>query len=192
MLSQAMVFDLKQTLVILARSPNVLRALLYQLPEEWTQKNYGSNTWSAHEVLGHLIWGERTDWIPRVRHILAAGDSVPFEPFDRNGHISLCQERNTNDLIDVFANERSANLDELTALSLTPALFVASVVVMFMAPPSASMRILIVLSLSTLALYIETMLRRLDEVAYVAATCCLLITFCYYMFITSLNAAISV
>lgn len=112
-------FELKQSFVILARSPDVFRALLHELPADWTHRNYGSNTWSAHEVLGHLIWGERTDWMPRVQRILASGNSAPFEPFDRDGHIPLCQKKSTRELIDIFASERSTNLEKLSALSLS-------------------------------------------------------------------------
>ena len=112
-------FDLKQSLAILSRTPAVLRALLQELPSEWTQNCYGPNTWSAHEVMGHLIWGERTDWMPRVRHILASGESVAFEPFDRQGHVQLCQEKSTKELIEIFSTGRSNNLEELRAMSLS-------------------------------------------------------------------------
>ena len=118
-LKQIMNFDLEQTIAILARSPDILRALVSDMSEEWTQKNYGANTWSAHEVLGHLIWGERTDWMPRLQQILAVGDAIPFEPFDRDGHTSLCEGSSTIEQLEIFANERSKNLEQLSDLSLS-------------------------------------------------------------------------
>ena len=73
--------NLPQTISLLTRTPDALRALLRDLPEAWTLRNEGENTWSAFDVLGHLIHGERTDWMPRARMILQFGESQPFEPF---------------------------------------------------------------------------------------------------------------
>jgi len=105
---------------ILARTPQVLRALLADLPEELARRNYGPGTWSPHDILGHLIHGERTDWIPRARHILEQGDAAPFEPFDRNGHAALCRESTLARLLDLFATERAASLAVLGSMALTP------------------------------------------------------------------------
>src|SRR5919198_3736474 len=75
--------NLEQTIALLSRTPATLNALLRDLPEEWTSRNEGENTFSAYDVVGHLIHGERTDWIPRMRRILGHGDTVPFDKFDR-------------------------------------------------------------------------------------------------------------
>ena len=89
-------FSLEESMPMLERTPRVVRSLLQFLPEAWTHRNYGANadgspTWSAQEIVGHLIWADQTDWLPRARHILEFGDSRPFEAFDRNGQRSLLQ-----------------------------------------------------------------------------------------------------
>jgi hypothetical protein len=93
---------------ILASTPLVIRTLLTGLPEEVQCADYGPETWSPHEVIGHLIHGEKTDWIPRVRLIMQSGDKVTFEPFDCNGHKGLCREKTTGELLDLFASLRAA------------------------------------------------------------------------------------
>jgi len=75
-------FDLGKALAILQRTPASLTALLNGLPDTWLTATEAEGTWSPYDVIGHLIHGERTDWILRTRHILA-GDKRPFEPFDR-------------------------------------------------------------------------------------------------------------
>ena len=82
-----MEFDLGHTISLLSRTPAVLDALLRDLPETWALRNEGENTWSAFDVVGHLIHGERTDWMPRARMILQSGEAQTFEPFDRWGHV---------------------------------------------------------------------------------------------------------
>jgi hypothetical protein len=75
-------FDLDHTMALLARTPATLNTLLRGLPEAWTHRNEGGDTWSAFDVVGHLIHGERADWIPRARRILEHGESKAFDPFD--------------------------------------------------------------------------------------------------------------
>jgi hypothetical protein len=111
-------FELDGSGQILARTPDVLRTLLDSLPEELVRTNYGPGTWSPHEVVGHLIHGERTDWMPRVRQIMTRGESVVFEPFDRNGHAGMCREQTTGELLQLFASLRQANLRDLRSMSL--------------------------------------------------------------------------
>lgn len=116
-----MEFSLDGTGTLLAATPRVLRALLGELPQWFVQTNYGPETWTPHEVIGHLIHGEKTDWMPRARLIMQAGDAVAFEPFDRNGHVALCLEKTTGELLDLFESLRIANLAELRSMSLKPA-----------------------------------------------------------------------
>jgi hypothetical protein len=116
-----MEFTLDGTGKILARTPRVLRTMLDGLPDEIVRANYGPATWSPHEVIGHLIHGEKTDWVPRTRLIMQAGQTVAFEPFDRDGHVALCREKTTGELLDLFESLRTANLTELRSLSLKPA-----------------------------------------------------------------------
>jgi hypothetical protein len=110
--------NLPQTVSLLARTPAALNALLLDLPETWTMRNEGENTWSAFEVVGHLIHGERTDWMPRARMILQFGESRAFEPFDRWGHLRESRGKCLEQLLDEFSRLRSENLSELRALNL--------------------------------------------------------------------------
>jgi hypothetical protein len=113
-----MEFDLGHTIPLLSRTPAVLKTLLGDLPETWTLRNEGENTWSAFDVVGHLIHGERTDWMPRTRMILQSGEAQTFEPFDRWGHVRESQGKSLGQLLEEFAGLRSGNLSELRALNL--------------------------------------------------------------------------
>jgi hypothetical protein len=112
--------NLQDTVALLARTPAALDALLRGLPETWTLQNEGEKTWSAFDVVGHLIHGERTDWMPRTRMILQFGESKAFEPFDRWAQERESQGKSLAQLLDEFARLRSENLNELRALNLTP------------------------------------------------------------------------
>jgi hypothetical protein len=116
-----MQFNIDGNAKILARTPRVLRTILEGLPTDMAKTNYGQGTWSPHEVLGHLIHGEKTDWMPRARLIVEHGDAVAFEPFDRNGHAALCREKKTAELLDLFESLRNQNLADLRSMSLTGA-----------------------------------------------------------------------
>jgi hypothetical protein len=115
-----MAHKLEHTIELLARMPSALDALLRGLPEEWTARNEGENTWSVLEVVGHLINGERTAWMARARIILKFGDTREFEPFDRLGQRRLMQGKSLPELLDEFADVRAKNLDELRDLKLGP------------------------------------------------------------------------
>jgi hypothetical protein len=110
--------DLQQTMLLLARTPAALNALLRGLPETWTMRDEGEDTWSVFDVVGHLISGERVDWLPRARMILESGESRTFEPFDRSGHLREGQGKTLEQLLDEFARLRAENLGELSALPL--------------------------------------------------------------------------
>jgi hypothetical protein len=110
--------NLQQTMSLLTRTPAALNALLRGLPEMWTLRNEGENTWSPYDIVGHLIHGERTDWMPRTRMILQFRESRSFEPFDRWGHIRESRGKSLDQVLDEFARLRSENLCELQALNL--------------------------------------------------------------------------
>ena len=103
---------------VLERTPASLRALLEGLPETWVRATEGDGTWSPYDVIGHLIHGERTDWIPRARHILA-GDTRPFEPFDRTAQFRESKGRSLAELLTTFAELRQQNVDALLGMNLT-------------------------------------------------------------------------
>jgi hypothetical protein len=112
--------NLPHTLSLLSRTPATLRALLKDLPEEWTHKNEGKDTWSAFDIVGHLIHGERTDWIPRAKIILQFGETKAFEPFDRLAQERESQGKSLAELLNEFARARSESLSELRAWNLRP------------------------------------------------------------------------
>jgi hypothetical protein len=110
--------NLQHTLALLAHTPAALKALLFELPEEWTFRNEGEGTWSVFDVVGHLIHGERTDWMARARTVLQFGERRTFERFDRLGMIRESQGKSLAELLDQFARLRSENLVEVRALNL--------------------------------------------------------------------------
>jgi hypothetical protein len=112
--------NLMNTLALLERTPATLNALLRGLREEWTQRNEGEGTFTVVDVVGHLIYGDKVDWLPRARMILEHGDTRPFEPFDRWGHVELCRGKSLPQLLDEFAKIRAMRLDELRLLNLQP------------------------------------------------------------------------
>jgi hypothetical protein len=109
---------LQHTISLLARTPATFNALLRDLPEAWTLGNEGDNTWSAFDIVGHLIHAERTDWMPRARMVLQFGETRTFEPFDRWGQERESQGKALGPLLDEFALLRSQSLGELRALHL--------------------------------------------------------------------------
>src|SRR5580704_6581506 len=113
-------FSLDETIAVLTRTPASLNALLRGLPNVWVHCNEGKDTWSAFDILGHLIVGERTDWMPRARIILEDGEARPFDPFDRFAQLRESQGKSLEQLLDDFALLRSQNLATLKALNLQP------------------------------------------------------------------------
>ena len=115
--------NLNDTIALLSRTPSALNALLRDLPESWTTRNEGAKTWTAFDIIGHLIHGERTDWMPRARIILQFGESRAFDPFDRLAQERESQGKSLAQLLDEFVRLRAENLDALRALNLRPADF---------------------------------------------------------------------
>ena len=116
-----MTFNLDNSIAVLERTPDVLRTLLTGLSTDWTSPNEGPNTWSAFDVVGHLIDGEETNWMTRARVILSGAPVRRFVPFDRVRHVGANKERTLMELLDRFADLRARNLADLRALNLTPA-----------------------------------------------------------------------
>lgn len=114
-----MLFDVQSAVAVLERTPTTLFALLGNLPDEWTWATEGPGTWSPYDVVGHLIHGERTDWIPRARIIVENGESRPFEPFDRTAMFRESAGKSLRELLLEFADLRSGNLEALDSLQLT-------------------------------------------------------------------------
>jgi len=114
-------FALDDAVSLLSRTPATLNALLRGLPEDWTSANEGESTWSAFDVLGHLIHGEETDWIPRLQIILEHGESRTFDRFNREAQFESSSPPTLERRLDEFATLRRDNLQRLRELNLTEA-----------------------------------------------------------------------
>ena len=114
-------FAIEEAAAILERTPPALDALLRGLPATWTLSHEGGETWSPFDVIGHLIHGEQTDWMPRAKIILIDGDARAFDKFDRLAQFTASAGRTLPDLLDEFTRLRRANLSELRSLNVTPA-----------------------------------------------------------------------
>ena len=111
---------MNETIALLTRTPATLDALLRGLPDAWTRRNEGPDSWSPYDIMGHMVLAERDDWMPRVRHILANGDSQPFPPFDRFTQMREPQSKSLEQLLDDFAALRRESLTALQSLNLQP------------------------------------------------------------------------
>jgi hypothetical protein len=114
-------FVMDEAVAILARTPATLDALLRGLPDGWIGAHEGGDTWSPFDVIGHLIHGERTDWVPRARIILEHGEARAFDTFDRFAQLAISEGRTLASLLDELAALRQENLRELATLHLTDA-----------------------------------------------------------------------
>jgi len=112
---------LDEALALLRRTPSVLRALLSDAPAAWTAASEGAGTWTPYDIVGHLIHGERTDWVPRIEYLLQHGDAVAFPPFDREAMFAASQGRSLGELLDTFDRLRTDSLTRFQALGLTDA-----------------------------------------------------------------------
>ncbi len=114
-------FNLTESIALLTRTPATLNVLLRGLPEVWTHSNEGNDTWSAFDIVGHLIVADRTDWMPRVRTILEHGEARPFNAFDRFAQKRESEGKSLEQLLDDFALVRNESLAALQALNLQSA-----------------------------------------------------------------------
>ena len=117
-----MIYSVDSAIEILERTVPTLRSLLEGLSDEWIYGNEGFETWSPFDVVGHLIHGEQTDWIPRAEIILREGEDRTFEPFDRFAHFRTTQGKSLAELLDELEEVRTENLRRLRAMEITPEL----------------------------------------------------------------------
>lgn len=113
-------FRIEDAVRILRSTPRVFAALFQDLPQEWLSTRDAPDSFSAMDVLGHLIYGEQTDWIPRAKIILECGAARPFDPFDRRGFLPLLEGRSSADLLHMFAELREQNLGALEIMHIGP------------------------------------------------------------------------
>ncbi|MEO5947320.1 MAG: DinB family protein [Chitinophagaceae bacterium] len=114
-----MTFTLERSIEILERTPDVLIAMLQNISPEWTSKNEGEQTWSVYDIIGHLIHGERTDWIPRAEIILSEKHDKKFEHFDRQAQFEDSNGKSLTQLLDEFKTLRKKNIEYLRSKELT-------------------------------------------------------------------------
>ena len=114
-------FELGHGIAVLERTPATLRAMLDGLPPAWTDATEGPDTWSPYIIVGHLINGERTNWIPRAQVILARGPDRRFPPFDRIAQFRESYGKSLRDLLDEFARLRDGSVETLRGWHLTDA-----------------------------------------------------------------------
>lgn len=111
-------FNLPKTIEILERTPIVLEHLLDGISDEWLMNNEGGDSWSPFDIVGHLIHGEKTDWIPRAKIILSDREDKTFIPFDRFAQMDASKSKDIQALLEEFKTLRIQNLEELKSLPL--------------------------------------------------------------------------
>ncbi|HMW39663.1 MAG: DinB family protein [Saprospiraceae bacterium] len=112
-------FDFAKAIEILSRTPDTLHSLLSGISEDWSHVNEGGDSWSAYDIIGHLIHGEKTDWILRMEIILGQQVDRTFKPFDRFAQFQVSQGQSLEELLRTFAELRSYNLEILQSKNLT-------------------------------------------------------------------------
>ena len=113
-----MTFTLAETFSVLERTPTVVDGLLRGTSSHWYRIDEGPGTWSAFDVIGHLVHGEETNWVPRARIILEHGEARPFEPFDRFAQLQRFSDWSLEDLLDRFAEVRDSNIETVRGWDL--------------------------------------------------------------------------
>ncbi|MEO6455441.1 MAG: DinB family protein [Ginsengibacter sp.] len=112
-------FTLEKSIEILERTPDVLNTMLQNISAEWTSNNEGGQTWSVYDIIGHLVHGERTDWIPRAEIILSENHDKTFEPFDRYAQLEQSKGKALEQLLAEFKTLRKSNIEYLRSKKLT-------------------------------------------------------------------------
>lgn len=113
-------YQYEQAVEILRRTPATLTVLLRELPDAWTTSTEGPNTWSAYDIVGHLLHGEETDWIARTRIIVEHGERRPFDSLNRTAMFERYRDLSLDQLLAAFAQARTKNLAALSELRITP------------------------------------------------------------------------
>ena len=112
-------FNLERSLEVLERTPNVLITMLQGISTDWTSVNEGDETWSVYDIIGHLIHGEKTDWIPRTDIILSEKTEKTFKPFDRFAQFEDSKGKSLSELLIEFRILRESNVEQLRSKKLT-------------------------------------------------------------------------
>jgi len=114
-----MKFTVEKSLEILERTPNVLIAMLQDISADWTSPNEGGDSWSVYDIIGHLIHGEKTDWVPRTEIIISENSDKKFTPFDRFAQFEASKGKTLNQLLTEFKTLRESNVEQLRSKKIT-------------------------------------------------------------------------
>lgn len=114
-----MKYHIDNALEVLERTPNVLNVYLENLSDEWVLSNEGGESWSPFDVVGHLIHGEKKDWIPRLKLVLNDSENRTFEPYDRFAQFEESQGKTMKQLLSEFSELRLQNLEFFKSLNIT-------------------------------------------------------------------------
>ena len=114
-----MEFNIQSAVKVLERTPDVIETMLKNLPDEWIMVNEGGESWSAYDIVGHYIHGEKTDWIPRMEIILSDDQEKHFVPFDRFAQFTDSKGKSLDQLLDKFKKLRLQNLEQLKSVKFT-------------------------------------------------------------------------
>lgn len=112
-------FSIQKSIAVLERTPFVIEMLLRDLPDDWTMNNEGEQTWSPYDIVGHLIHGEKTDWIPRMKIILGDEENKTFEPFDRFAQFNESKGKTLSQLMIEFKMRRKTGVEILRSMNIT-------------------------------------------------------------------------
>ena len=122
---------------MLTRTPAMPDVFLRDLPEVLTTATEGPGTWSPAVIIGHLIYAEKTDWMPRLRIILEQGTSRPFDRFDHEARFRQPDAKSLPALPDEFRDLRHDCVTRLRAMNLTSQQLETNGTVLPAAPPGA-------------------------------------------------------
>lgn len=113
-----MEFTIEKSVEILERTPGVLVELLSEIHVDWIDNNEGPETWSPFDIVGHMLHGEKTDWVPRIEIVLSDRGNKVFEPFDRFAMFQESKGKNMGQLLFEFKQARISNLNWLQSKQL--------------------------------------------------------------------------
>lgn len=116
-----MKFQIEKAIEILSNTPQTVKSMLENLSDEWTASEDNKDDWSPFDVIGHYIYCEETDWIPRAEIILRKGENRTFEPFDRFAQFEISKGKTLYELLETFAEIRRKNLETLKSWNLSEA-----------------------------------------------------------------------
>ena len=114
-----MKFNLQQAIRILEKTPMVIRTMLSNLDSTWTRTNEGGDSWSPYDVVGHLVHGEKTDWMPRLEIMMQDGPIQAFKPYDRFAQVEMSKGKSLEELLDAFELLRKENLKTLRSKNIS-------------------------------------------------------------------------